>query len=282
MVRSVHNDGSATLKRMLSAQDQQEPRERIEPPSDAQCLRAPLRLPGRGRTKVDEERLLHAAEAADAMAVLDVLPGDFIVGGVPVARVWPRGAELQIPLPDLAARIQAALVVGYERTAAQDVGFSFRQLTDVVVKALSPGINDPTTAVHALGHSAALLCECTDRNLGPRVLCDEDGQVRAVLRQATLADLLEVTITQPLHYGAADVVVMGRLYTLLREVAWCSKTFEARALIRDHLRRVSVAAERQGFDAVQQSALASLARGVEAALRGEWDDPRSAATDALR
>ena len=60
---------------------------------------------------------------------------------------------------------------GFERTASQDVGYGLRQLTDVANKALSPGINDPTTAIHALGHISAFLCDLTDRDSGRPSCC---------------------------------------------------------------------------------------------------------------
>lgn len=84
-------------------------------------------------------------------------------------------------------QVAHAVRVGYERTAAQDVGYGLRQLTDVANKALSPGINDPTTAVHALAHISALLCELGDRDLSPVVLRDQNGRVRGVLQRPAWA-----------------------------------------------------------------------------------------------
>lgn len=79
------------------------------------------------------------------------------------------------------ARVAAALHAGVERTATQDVGYGLRQLTDVAIRALSPGINDPTTAVHALQSCTAVLCEAAGQRLGQRILRDEDGVVRVVV-----------------------------------------------------------------------------------------------------
>ncbi|HEX5347253.1 MAG TPA: DUF2254 family protein [Pseudonocardiaceae bacterium] len=69
------------------------------------------------------------------------------------------------------------------------------------VRALSPGINDPTTAVHALSHSSALLCELACRDLALRLLRDEQGAVRVVLRGPDLDDLLELAVTPTLRGG---------------------------------------------------------------------------------
>ncbi len=116
----------------------------------------------------------------------------------------------------------SALRTGTERTAAQDVGFGLRQLTDVATKALSPGINDPTTAVHALGHVSALLGELADAELGPVESRGDDGS-RVVLHRPDLEHLVEMSLTQIRRYGAADPLVVARLYRLLAELSWRSR-----------------------------------------------------------
>ena len=168
--------------------------------------------------------------------------------------------------------------LGSERTAVQDVSFGLRQLTDVAVKALSPGINDPTTAVHALNHSAALLCDLARRQdqLGPRVLRDDAGRPRVVLARPDLATLLELAVQQPRRYGAADPQVLACLLSLLREVAWAMPAAQRR-LVTGQLARARATIEQQDFDAVERARLAELAGRVEAATQGRWE--RSAGGD---
>ena len=55
--------------------------------------------------------------------------------------------------------VRSAYPTGYERTSSQDIGYGLRQLVDVTIRALSPSVNDPTTAVHALSHISAVLCQ---------------------------------------------------------------------------------------------------------------------------
>lgn len=160
------------------------------------------------------------------------------------------------------------MIAGTERTAPQDSGFSFRQLTDV--SALSPGINHPTTAVHSLGYSAALLCECAGRDLGPEVLRDDLDRPRVSLRSASLADLLDLSMTQPLYHGASDVAVI-RLFTFLQEVAWCANTTAARQQTSEQLRRLTTAVDAHDFDPAQRRELARLGQDVHAAVAGQWN-----------
>jgi uncharacterized membrane protein len=94
--------------------------------------------------------------------------------------------ELDGDAPAVGVPVPAAGVVPI---TARTPGYGLRQLTDVATKALSPGINDPTTAVHTLGHSAALLGEMAQRDLGPAVLRDAQQQDFDGAERAEMATL---------------------------------------------------------------------------------------------
>lgn len=164
---------------------------------------------------------------------------------------------------------------GPERTAAQDVGYGLRQVTDIVNKALSPGVNDPTTAVHGLGQMSALLVELTTYRLDPLVLTDDDDQARVVLHRPAFAELLEVCVAQPRSYGKADVQVLSRLYTLLEDLAWHAST-EQRPAVLDQLRRLDATVADQDLDDVQTARLDELGQSVRRiARRTAGDSPAS-------
>lgn len=216
--------------------------------------------------------MLSAATDVDAVVVIDCRPGASMITGTPIGVCWPRSAagftsENGNQLLEL---IASAVLTGFERTATQDIGFGLRQLTDVATKALSPGINDPTTAVHALGHSAALLCEMAGRNLGPRVLRDDEGTVRAVLARPGWSDLLDVAVSQPRRYGAADPVVLGRIATLLRELAWIVTREDQRLAVRHQLERLRTTITAQDFDSTEMGDLHARLGQVEHALADRW------------
>ncbi|MGW8062577.1 DUF2254 domain-containing protein [Streptomyces ziwulingensis] len=228
MMSSVHSAADRTIQRLLP-HEEDPPRGDptagihrsglLEPPPNAVTLTAGT---SGFLTSVDEEALLDAAVKADAVLLIDRDPGSSLVTGTPMGAAWPRTNEPFAPgtrarLTEAAAK---AVTTGSERTDHQDVAFGLRQLTDIAAKALSPGVNDPTTAVHALSHSSALLCELTRRHLGPRLLLDDDQQVRVVLRRPNLEELLDLAVAQPMRYGAAEPAVLGRVAMLLRELAW--------------------------------------------------------------
>ena len=222
---------------------------------------------------VDEHSLLDLATAHSVVIRIDALPGASLVRGVPLATIWPQqpGAEMAADdLADLRRGVAAAVASGSERTIVQDAGFGLRQLIDVAVKALSPGINDPTTAVHTLGHAAALLCDFAAIDLGPRLLRDERERVCVIVHRPTFAHYLDLVIAQPRLYGIADPAVTARLLRLLQEVAWNGEPPAVRAAVRDQLARMRESMVRQEWIEADRARLNALAAEVDDALAGRW------------
>ena len=119
---------------------------------------------------------------------LDTTVGRYAIEGTPLCTVWPAPADLEVA-QELA---QDATQTGAVRTMQQDPSYGIRQLADVALTALSPGVNDPTTAQEAIFHLAAVLREALVHDLPPRV--EEDERGRRLLRSEdhtheTLVDL---------------------------------------------------------------------------------------------
>ena len=123
---------------------------------------------------VDYEGLLEVARANDLQIRVERRPGRFLVPSSVVAHAWPSDAVDE----RVARRIARHVTSGTRRTPQQDVEFPARQLTEMAVRALSPGINDVVTATICIDHLSDALCEAAGRSLEPRVLRDGDGQVR--------------------------------------------------------------------------------------------------------
>ena len=189
-------------------------------------------------TSVDPQILVGAAKKARAIIRIDVDPGSSLIAGVPFATVWPddrRDHFSDEEITDLTAAIRRAAGTGFERTTAQDPAYGFRQLADVAARALSPGINDPTTAVHVLAHLSSLLCLLVDRDMRDRILADDEGTARAILALPGFASLLELSLAQARRYGLQDPEVAERIITLLQEVAWRDEAGRHRGAIQTQL-----------------------------------------------
>jgi uncharacterized membrane protein len=111
-------------------------------------------------------------------------PGDFVAEGEVVIRLHgdPSAAA------EAARSAVGAIELGVQRSMTQDVGFGIDQLTDIALRALSPGVNDPTTAEEALLRSADLLRRLADRRLATRVV--EDDRLLVVRSRPTWDDLV--------------------------------------------------------------------------------------------
>lgn len=279
MLRDVHDDASATIRATLGGDSPsghtrgQQQRDGDDhdwptgsvPPRPAHAFT--VLAPSSGfLVRVDQQELLDACIDLDVVLVLDRPMGSSLVKGTPLGSAWSTDdANSPTVRGAVRERLATSVHTGFERTPVEDIGYGLRQLTDVANKALSPGMNDPTTAVHTLGHISALLCEIAAHDLGPLLLRDKDQRVRVVLCRPELSDLVDVAITQPRRYGAADPQLMLRLFQLLSELAWhCRPT--QRAVVNAQLERLVATVHAQDFDSHELDQLDRAARGVLDAL----------------
>lgn len=158
---------------------------------------------------MDRDGLVRFASGTGTHIELAVAVGDPLVGGDVLLRV--RGAELH------AARLRLSrmVVVGALRTIAQDPAYAVRLIVDVAIKALSPAINDPTTAVQALDQLERLLRELGGRELEVGVLRDRAGVERVTFPATRWEDYVRLALEEIRSYGARSVQVMRRMRALL-------------------------------------------------------------------
>jgi uncharacterized membrane protein len=178
---------------------------------------------------VETDRLVREMAAHGAFVRLGVRPGDHVTRGTPVASAWP--VERPLDASALTAALAKTITYGYERTFEQDVAFGFRQLSDIAIKALSPGINDPTTAAHAVGYAADLLRELQGRQVGLAVFDDEGGTARVLMPDRDHRYYLDLTVAQLRRYSAREPAVLGALLAMLRDVATAVQTQEQREVV---------------------------------------------------
>jgi uncharacterized membrane protein len=269
MLRDVHDEAGATHDRELP-EDLEHPARPVRlPPGPG----IPVPSPSSGFiVDVDEERLVSAAARSDVVVLLAARIGDSVVTGTPLAHAWARdGAHL----PDAAALQEAlgrSVRLGFERSPTRDIAYSLRKIVDIAVRALSPGINDPTTAVHALSHASALLGDLVSRPLEPDWRADDDGVLRLVVPQWTPRELVDFVLEEPLHYASGQPAVLRRIAALLREVAWRAPRGVVDDTLRDQLRAVvDLAAESTRITASERR---TWEESLDSALTGVWPAER--------
>jgi uncharacterized membrane protein len=162
-------------------------------------------------TAVDRGLLVHAAAAAGVTLELVPAVGEFVGAREPLLRVHGDGAvDTDV--------LRWAVAVGEERALEQDPEFALRIIVDTAIRALSPAVNDPTTAVHGLDAIEAILRELASRELDASLLRGPDRVVRLVWRTPAWEDLLGLACDEIRSYGAGSTQICRRLRALLEDL----------------------------------------------------------------
>ena len=183
---------------------------------------------------LDTTGLTRFARERDCLIVVRPAVGDFVSQGAALFEVYGAG-----PLDDATAtRLLSMIVLGVERTIEQDPAFAIRVMVDIAIRALSPAVNDPTTAVQVLDHLGETL-----RLLGAtgRPAPDPDGAEAAspglVVHARSWDDIVELAFTEIRQYGGSSVQVVRRLRAVLEDLREQVKP-EYRAAVDEELRRL--------------------------------------------
>jgi uncharacterized membrane protein len=161
---------------------------------------------------LDVAALLSAARASGGVIEVAVAVGDTIGEGIILLRVY----EGRQPVDE--KELNRAFILGNERTVEQDPKYAIRLLVDVAIRALSPAVNDPTTAVQALDHIEDLLLRLGRRRLEIGAFCDDDGDLRLVLSVPAWEDFVTLALEEIRSYGASSEQVMRRMGALLSDL----------------------------------------------------------------
>ena len=161
---------------------------------------------------VNKAAIVREGCAADCQFVLLARVGDYLPEGAPLLRVHGSGDVDDDRMVELVS-------FDLERTLEQDLAFAFRQLVDIAQRALSPGINDPTTAVQAIDVEHDLLRRLATRPPESGCHADPEGTVRLVVPVLDFADYLDLAIGQIWPDAADKVQVPERVRALLEDLA---------------------------------------------------------------
>jgi uncharacterized membrane protein len=166
--------------------------------------------------RIDESRLLRLARTHDLVVRLHVRPGAFIVEGETLATI-PEGEA------DRADRLQrainAACIVGGERTPEQDVEFVIERLVEVALRALSPSREDVFTAVACVEYLSAALVRAAGRRIPSPLRTDREGRLRVVAPGPTMPLLVSCAFDRLARAAATAPDVLAALDVARRRVA---------------------------------------------------------------
>jgi uncharacterized membrane protein len=187
---------------------------------------------------IDGDSLMVFARVRRTILRMERGIGEFVVEGTPLISVASPG-ELD---GDATDELNAVYVISRHRTVEQDASFGIRQLVDIAMKALSPGINDTTTAVMCVDYLAAILVRLASRRFATARRL-EDGQLRVIARGPSFASLLAEAFDQIRQNAAGNVTVLTRLLQALEIIAGPTAHIRRREALRQQADLIAAVAE---------------------------------------
>jgi len=205
-----------------------EPIENSPPPLPSEW--SPIRADRTGYiVGMDADELTRSASELDRILRLERGVGEFVSEGDVLASV--SGAVIQEEQVD---RIRGLVSIGRQRTSYQDAGFGIRQIVDVALKALSPGVNDTTTAIICVDYLGAIMAKMADRTV-PSPFRKADGKLRVIARGPTFERLLEEAFDQIRQNSSGNPAVLARIVAALIRVASRTREPDRLAAVRDQV-----------------------------------------------
>ncbi|WP_345236457.1 DUF2254 domain-containing protein [Hymenobacter saemangeumensis] len=192
---------------------------------------------------VDDKMLLRAARDYRCVVRMELALGSFVAEGSPLVSVAFE-EQGQGPSPRVERQLHQAYVIGNQRTIEQDAGFGLRQIVDIALKALSPGVNDTSTAIICIDHLGALLAYVGGRQFGNRLRSESaEDRVLLIARHPVYADYVTTAFDQIRRSGAANVAVLLRLLTALETVVKRTPAPGRRRVLRQQCELIGTTAE---------------------------------------
>lgn len=191
--------------------------------------------------------------------------GEFVLPGTSLATVWPALSRTESEEGDVARNVRKAYLLGVERTPYMDVEHGVIELVDIAVKALSPSINDPTTAVLCVDRLTEALLAFARHESPGRVRRHDDGGGFLILPRTEFDHLTDIALDQIRHFGAGNprfaMAVLDRLAALGEVLPRGHRQAVARhaaAVVRDATRRIEAGSDVRAVEAAGERALRAL------------------------
>lgn len=200
----------------------------IPPPLEEEAV--PIRANRTGYLQaIDNEELMKIACHYNLLIHLQIRPGKFVVQGSDLVLIFP-GHKLH---SKLTKKINNAFIIGKERTEQQDVEFPINQLVEIALRAISPGVNDPFTAIRCIDQLSTGFCHLVQRKF-PSPYRYNHNQLRIIAEGVKFPGLMDTAFNQIRQYGRSDIAVIMRLLEAIALIATYTKNSQYQAALRHH------------------------------------------------
>ncbi|NEX19469.1 DUF2254 domain-containing protein [Thiorhodococcus mannitoliphagus] len=210
---------------------------------------------------LDAAALMDVARTLETLLRMEHGVGDFVVAGTPLVSLLDPGDLDEATT----ARLNPVYVISRQRTVQQDVAFGIRQIVDIAMKALSPGINDTTTAVMCVDHLAAILIRLATRRIATPHWLDQ-GALRVIVRGSSFEGLLSEAFDQIRQNAEGNVAILLRLLGALQSIAGQTASLNRRWMLQQKVEEIAETAERSIASPHDRNRLAKRLMRVHEAL----------------
>jgi uncharacterized membrane protein len=215
---------------------------------------------------IDDDQLMKTACHHHLLVEVLVQPGEFVVTGTDLARV----CSLKPIKPPLLKHLRSAFILGRERTEQQDVEFPINQLVEIALRAMSPGINDPFTAIRCIDRLKAGLSQFVQRQIPSAYRYDDQHRLRVIAPSVRFETLAEAAFTPIRQYSCSDLAVTVRLLDAITAIGQCTQNSSYQAILQQQAdlilqssqQALSVEHDRQQVQKYYQQATQVLCSGL--------------------
>lgn len=179
---------------------------------------------------IDEQRLIRVAQQNDIVIYVGHRTGRYLIAGTTLAQAWPCEKLEQ----ELIEAINKSFILGLQPTPERDVEFAVRQLVEIAVRALSPGVNDPFTAITCIDYLSTGLSILTARRFPAPYYYDEEHRLRLITHAVTFSDIADRAFNQLRQYGGSSTAVAIRLLENIAMMAPLARREEDRRALSLH------------------------------------------------
>ncbi|MEH2069704.1 MAG: DUF2254 family protein [Nostoc sp.] len=205
--------------------------ELAEIPEDFDSVASGVRVTDNGYIQaIDDEELIKIARKNNLLLRVESRPGKFVVKNSNLVMVFPG----ELVNRKLSKQINDAFILGKERSEQQDIEFPLEQLVEIALRALSPGINDPFTAIRCVDRLGAALCSLAQKDFPSPYRYDEDRKLRAIAHAVTFEGLVDNAFNGIRQYARSDASVTIRLLEAIANIATYTNNPEYQAVLQRH------------------------------------------------
>ncbi len=211
-------------------------------PTDFEAAARPVRSKKAGYLQaIEDETLMELARHENLVLRVQAFPGVFVMTESPLVMAYPGDRITD----DVEKRINRAFVMGRELTKQQNVAFPIEQLVEIALRALSPAVNDPFTAIRCIDRLADGLARLAGRERPSPYRYDQSLTLRVIAAPVKFETLAHIAFTQIRHYGSADSVVVSRLLAAIAAIAPFTRHSKQRYILQQHLEAIWQSSQQQ-------------------------------------